>query len=342
MNRKKNINWAILAKYLDMEINDQEMQLMEKYIMSDNEYAQIIEEVKKAWLANKKQQNMIEVNTDSAWKKLKDRIEQTQTAAKNEKKISLSSKHRIIPFFLRIAAMLILAAGISYILYRTIIQPDRNSDTMTVRSGPDQSIESTLPDGSTILLKAQGKLEYKHQTSGVREVILQGEAYFNVSHNPDEPFIVKTDQALIQVMGTSFCVEVDHDNNKVKVFVESGRVLLSDRSNKNLSRFIEPGFIGIVSKKGIDQEENQNINYLAWKTKKLVFRETRLEDVVNDLNHTFGTNIVYGDTKIGECLFTGTFYNQPVDTLLQVLKTAFNLDIEVNRSEIILKGEGCE
>lgn len=342
MNKKEKINWGLLAKYLDKEMDDQELQLMEKFIQSDNEYDQILSEVQKPWNVFKKQKIMIEFNTDSAWEKLKNRIEKTQTETKPGKNISFSSGQRIIPYFLRIAAVMIIATGLSYVLYRTVIHSDKDLQTLTITSGSDQSIESTLPDGSTVLLKAKSRLKFEHQASGIREVVLNGEAYFDVSHNPDEPFIVHTKQALVQVLGTSFCVQVDHDNNQVKVLVESGRVSLSDRSNKERSLVIEPGFTGIVTKDGIKLKENQNINYLSWKTKKLEFRETRFEDVINDLNHTFGTNIVYGDTRLAGCRFTGTFYNQPVDTLLQVLKTAFNLDIEYTRSQITLVGEGCD
>ena len=343
MNRKKYINWELLAKYLNQDVNKQERELMEKLILSDVEYEQIISEVQEPWNILKKQKDMIEVNTDAAWEKLINRIEQTQTGTKQEKNISSSPGRRTFQYYLRIAAVLILVTGLSYLFYRTVIQPDNNfQNRLTINSGSDQLIESTLPDGSTVLLRAQSRLKFEHQSTGTREVIFSGEAYFDVSLDQDEPFIVITNRALVEVLGTSFCVEVDGENNQVKVLVESGRVLLTDRSNKEQSLVIEPGYIGIVSREGIQQVKNQNINYLAWKTKMLVFRETRLEDVIRDLNHTFGTNIVYGDAKLAGCHFTGTFYNQPVDSLLHVLKTAFNLELEYTRSRIILVGEGCK
>ncbi|KPK84044.1 MAG: hypothetical protein AMS27_11115 [Bacteroides sp. SM23_62_1] len=342
MDKKRDINWELLVKYLDNEMNDREKQLMIDLIQSDTDYARLISDLQGPWNAIKKQPNMIHVNTDAAWEKLKKRIEQDRAETKKEKTVRFTSGQRIVPYFLRIAVILVFASGLSYVLYRTLIQPDRNQRILTVNSSTDQSMESTLPDGSTVLLKAQSKVEFKQQASGTREVILQGEAFFDVVHKPDEPFIVITNQARIEVLGTAFSVQVDQNNNLVIVLVESGRVLLSERSGKEQSMVIDPGQMGIVSKEGIKQEENQNINYLAWKTKKLVFRETLLEDVINDLNHTFGTNIVYGDARMATCRFTGTFYNQPVDTLLQVLKTAFNLDVEYSRSQITLVGEGCE
>jgi len=342
MDTNKNINWILLAKYLDQEMNDQEQKQITKLFQTDQEYNEILSAVQKPWETIKKQQNMFEVNTDSAWEKLKNKIEQTKTDTSDQSKTGIIAGRRIIPRFLRIAAFVILAAGLSYVLYRAVVQPDKDLQRLTVRSSSNQSLQSTLPDGSTVHLKAHSKIDFEHQVSGTRKVILQGEAYFNVSYDPDKPFIVMTDQALVRVLGTSFSVQADPRNNQVKVLVESGRVLLSDRSDDERSLVIEPGFMGIITEDGLRKEENQNLNWLAWKTGKLVFRETRLDEVLNDLNHTFGTNIIYGDIKMAGCRFTGTFYNQPVDTLLQVLVTAFNLDIEYTRSQITLTGEGCE
>jgi len=339
MDRKNNINWILLAKYLDQEMNEQEWKQMKKLIQSDEEYMKIISAVHKPWKTIKKQHNMIEVDTDSAWKTLKNKIEQTKAESTHQKNSSIFTLRKTVPSLLRIAAILVLATGLGYVLYRTVIQPDKDLQQLTVRSNSDQTVHSTLPDGSIVHLKGHSRINYKHRQPGTREVYLEGEAYFDVSYDPDEPFVVLTDRALVKVLGTSFSVRVEPNSSHVKVFVESGRVLLSDRSVDERSLVVEPGYIGTITEDGIRNEVNQNINWLAWKTGKLEFRETSLEDVINDLNHTFGTNIVYEDAKMTEPRFTGTFYNQPVDTLLQVLATAFNLDIEYSRSQITLVGE---
>jgi ferric-dicitrate binding protein FerR (iron transport regulator) len=137
-------------------------------------------------------------------------------------------------------------------------------------------------------------------------------------------------------------VETDDKNNSVTVFVESGKVMLSRKSEADQSVLVEPGYMGILSEEGLNKIRNEDVNYLAWKSGKLEFHESPFDDVINDLNHTYGTNIISGSSDLSLCHFTGTFYDQPVDTVLKVLQTAFNLKIEKTDSEILLLGEGCK
>jgi len=343
MNKKENINWEMIAKYLDQEMNDQERKEFEDIIQADPEYQRIIATVQGTWNETKKKKNMIEINTDSAWEKLKNRIENHQTEIREIKNIRESSYRKILNPALRIAAVIFVLIGLSYLVFRAFILPVMDeTGRFTVSSEPDRMIQTTLPDGSLVHLKANSTISYEHQKTGIRELSLEGEAFFNITHDPDQPFIISANQAIVKVVGTSFSVETDNENNTVNVFVESGKVVLSSKTREDESLILEPGYMGILSDNGIDKKYNEDKNHLAWKSGKLEFHESSLEDVINDLNHTYGTNIISGNAEMLGCDFTGTFLNQPVDTVLKVLQTAFNLDIEITDSEIILLGEGCK
>jgi transmembrane sensor len=343
MNKRKNINWDLLAKYLDQEMVDTERKEFERMIQKDHEYEKLIASVQGVWNETKKKKNMIEVNTDSAWKKLKSRIENHETKIRKTENIRETPHRKLFSPAFRIAAVILVAMGLSYLVYRALIMPfGDNRGKLTISSEPDRMLQTTLPDGSVVHLKANSTISYELQKTGIRELALKGEAFFDITHNPDQPFIISANQAIVKVIGTSFSVEANNEDNTVNVFVESGKVLLSSKSREDQSLLLEPGYMGILTDKGIDKKLNEDKNYLAWKSGKLEFHESRFEDVINDLNHTYGTNIISGNAEISQCYFTGTFYNQPVDTVLKVLQTAFNLDIEKTDSEIILRGEGCK
>jgi len=343
MNKDKNINWGKIAKYLDQEMNIEEQEEFEKIIQSDQEYDKLISSVQKVWNETKNKQNMLEVNTDSAWEKLKNRIENQKTATRQFENIRKSSYRKMYSVAFRVAAVIIIAAGLSFVIIKAFISPSDSADRqLTVRSEPDRMMQTTLPDGSIIHIKANSVISYKRKETGTRELALKGEAFFEISHNPDRPFVISTEQALVKVIGTSFSVQADNDNQTVKVYVESGLVLLTNKLREDQSLLIEPGYIGVLTENGISRKLNEDENYLSWKTGKLEFRETGLSAVIADLNHTYGTNIIFGNPEIADCHFTGTFLNhQPVDTVLEVLKTAFNLDIKRMRTGIVLSGEGC-
>jgi transmembrane sensor len=343
MNKFRKINWGKVAKYLDQEMNNEEKEDFEKIIQSDQEYYKLISSVQKMWNETKNKQNMIEVNTDSAWEKLKNRIENHKTATGQVDYIRKSSRIKMYSVAFRVAAVIIIAAGLSFVIFKAFIGPrDSAGRQITVRSEPDRMMQTTLPDGSVVHIKANSVISYERKETGTRELALKGEAFFEISHDPDKPFIVSTDQALVKVIGTSFSVQADNVDQTVRVYVESGLVLLTNRLKEDQSLIIEPGYTGILTENGIEKKINEDENYLSWKTGKLLFRETGLSAVINDLNHTYGTNIIFGNPEIADCRFTGTFLNhQPVDTVLEVLKTAFNLDITRMHSEIILSGNGC-
>ena len=342
MNKKENINWELVAKYLDQEMDDPEKKEFERMIQTDHEYEKLIASVQEVWNETKKKKNMIEVNTDSAWEKLKNRIENHKTEIREAENVRESSYRKIFTPVFRIAAIILVVMGLSYLVFRAFIMPlGYNTEKLTVNSEPDHMIQTTLPDGSIVHLKANSSISYELQKTGIRELDLEGEAFFDIAHDPDQPFVISANQALVKVVGTSFSVEADNENNTVNVFVESGLVLLSDKSRGDQSLLVEPGYMGILTKNGIDKKLSEDKNYLAWKSGKLEFHESNFKAVINDLNHTYGTNIVSGSTELSECDFTGTFFNQPVDTVLKVLQTAFNLDIEITDFEIILRGDGC-
>lgn len=322
-----------MAKYLDQEMSIEERGNFEKIIRSDREYNKLLSSVQKLWNETKTKQNMIEVNTDSAWEKLKNRIENT----------SKHSNRKLYMIALRVAAVIIIAAGLSFIIVKSFVNPrDPSNRQLTIRSEPDRMMQTTLPDGSVVYIKANSVISYEYQESGIRELALKGEAFFDIAHDPYKPFIVSSGQAFVKVTGTSFSVRTDNTNNAVDVYVESGLVSLTNKQREDQSVLIEPGYVGILTPNGIEKKLNENVNYLAWKTGRLEFRETNLSKVIDDLNQTYGTNIILDKQEIGECNFTGTFLDhQPVDTVLKVLKTAFNLDIKRMRSDIILSGEGC-
>jgi transmembrane sensor len=337
-------NWELIAKFLNQEASEQERQEIEERIKSDPEYKEIIESVKQTWPKNQKSEKMMEYKTDTAWDKIKVRIEQDSPRQANINQEQTRPVVRIgFAPLLRIAAAILIIAGLGYAGYKVFVQPGQVNQEMVIANNDlDKVVESVLPDGSTVFVKSNGEIKYHDEESGERIVQLEGEAFFDVVSDPEHPFIVETGQARITVLGTSFSVHNDVSDNEVNVFVESGNVLLSDKDMTDQSIILEPGFIGSLSSSELKKKVNQNENYLAWKSGKLVFRETELKKVIDDLNRTYSTHIVHGDTKISNCKFTGTFYNQPVDSIVHVLGTVFNLHIEKTRSEIILSGEGCQ
>jgi transmembrane sensor len=269
-----------------------------------------------------------DINVDSAWNKVRSAIGEEGFVASTPR-IGERNKRSV---FLRVAAAVILMIGMGAgFLYL------RNSITIgnrvIIASGADQrDVFVTLRDGSKVWLNRNSKLIYKNIFKGeTRNVKLIGEAFFDITPDPNRPFIIDAGKAKVKVVGTSFNVITSNKDNKVEVFVRTGKVILSDPSGEQ-NIMVEPGSVGIIGTSVPNSSVNENRNYMAWKTDTLVYQGEKLDVVFADLKKVFNINISADDPEINNIPLTTTFFSLPEDTIIQVICNTFNLRYEKNGS----------
>ncbi|HEC43977.1 MAG TPA: DUF4974 domain-containing protein [Bacteroides sp.] len=320
-------NWTLMAKIFAGEANQQELQDFENNKMTDM--------LRKNWNSVKKSEDKLQVDTDKAWAKLNNRLEQDQLI--HEKQYAVRT---MIPAALRIAAAVILLIGFSTLAYM-LFTPTRQAVQMTARTLEDQKFGLTLPDGSTVDMNSNSRIKYKLQRSGIRMLTLEGEAFFEVNPDPNRPFIINAGDATIEVTGTSFSVRNDPGSERIEVFVESGNVQIYRSRKQDRKLSLKAGQLGVLDQNNLTEKSNPDLNHLSWKTRKLTFRETRLGDVAGVLNRTYSQNIRFTTTALEDCLFTGTFDQQPIDSVVLVIQVAFDLDLNRQGKAYEFSGEGC-
>lgn len=316
-----------MAKIFAGEANQQELQDFENNKMTDM--------LRKNWNSVKKSEDKLQVDTDKAWAKLNNRLEQDQLI--HEKQYAVRT---MIPAALRIAAAVILLIGFSTLAYM-LFTPTRQAVQMTARTLEDQKFGLTLPDGSTVDMNSNSRIKYKLQRSGIRMLTLEGEAFFEVNPDPNRPFIINAGDATIEVTGTSFSVRNDPGSERIEVFVESGNVQIYRSRKQDRKLSLKAGQLGVLDQNNLTEKSNPDLNHLSWKTRKLTFRETRLGDVAGVLNRTYSQNIRFTTTALEDCLFTGTFDQQPIDSVVLVIQVAFDLDLNRQGKAYEFSGEGC-
>src|SRR5665811_822673 len=167
-----------------------------------------------------------------------------------------------------------------------------------------------------------------------REVVIEGEAFFNVKPNPEKPFIIDAGNAQVKVLGTSFNVCAYPKSETVEVIVATGKVQVTNK-NQNVSEednrevFLLPGEKGtLFSQQNIlEKTENNNPNYIAWKTHDLIFDEVPLQDVIECLEKVYHVDIQVTDPEINDLLLKAHFDKKPIDFVLNVVRLTFNLEL---------------
>lgn len=338
----------LLTKYFSGEANAEEMQMLSDWIKLNAENQKVFEEFQQTWMNIEASRIENETNIDEEWLKIKPFITNTS----NEKKTAdipvfplHSDKSKTRTFLyrtIRIAAVFLMLAVSSYIVYYFLKNDEHKACHLTAKV---ETLEGKLPDGTSVTLNAGSVLEYPEKfDDDKRNVTLNGEAYFNVTHYATRPFIIAAEELRVEVLGTSFYVNTNATNGNVEVILTSGKVALYHKDKPNERTILEPGEKAEYSKSDmkISKSKNDEENYMAFKTKKLIFSDTRLDEIVLTLNKVYHSNIKLKDTNIADCTVSTTFDNQSLTSVLNVLKATLDLKENKSGSSIELLGNGCK
>jgi transmembrane sensor len=170
-----------------------------------------------------------------------------------------------------------------------------------------------LPDGSEVFLNAGTTLKYPAVFSGKqRRVELDGEAYFNISHDKSKPFIVRTSGQEVEVLGTRFNVNSYANENMTITTLEEGSVKVK---TNHAFKVIKPGQQSLLGDGGIEIRDADMETALAWRDGNIIFKSADIQSILRQVERWYNIGVVYEGTP-SKRLFTG---GMPRDTKLSVL-----------------------
>ncbi len=168
----------------------------------------------------------------------------------------------------------------------------------------------TLSDGSQVWLNAGSRLIYPSEfTYKTREVYLVGEAYFEVQKNEKQPFVVKTSDIEINVLGTHFNVSAYPEDLSIQTVLAEGSVEISSLNSGRAQRNIvlEPGQMGYFQKQNKETKvyEVEVEEYILWTQGLLSFSNTDISRVIKKLERYYSVKIQFEDPMNGSVEITG-------------------------------------
>lgn len=166
-----------------------------------------------------------------------------------------------------------------------------------------------LPDGSTVILSPDSKLNYPSSFDGAekREVFLEGQAFFDIKHNAARPFIVHTGKLKTIVLGTAFNIKAIPGEKEITVTVTRGKVKVSDHDK--ILGIITPNQQITYNKEKFSSTLKivNNDSYLDWKNQDLFIDNFTLSEAAKLLEEQYKVKIIIKDSSIREQRFTATF-----------------------------------
>ncbi len=246
---------------------------------------------------------------------------------------------KVIVWWQRAAAILIipLISLAAYLLYnQNNIFISKNEAFQEITSPLGLTSKIDLPDGSTVWLNSGSKLKYPVPFDrNVRNVHLQGEAYFKVQSNKLKPFIVSTEKLSVKATGTQFNVEAYTNDSLVAVTLIEGKVDVNiDKSaNENLQPNQRIVLNSISKKYNISMTDARH--WGVWKDGIQEFRNESLAEVFRRIGRTYNVDIVVKDPVVAKQLYRATFKDESLNEILRLLKLTSN--IRYKRIERVLQ-----
>ncbi|HYC27882.1 MAG TPA: FecR domain-containing protein, partial [Chitinophagaceae bacterium] len=284
------------------------------------------QQLKQVWDESKKLAAVKNVDEQAAWKRFQTRISQSKDLRPVTKKNFT---------WLRVAALFVLAAG-SLLAY--LLMKDRPAVQQVAVRTFDKVMVDTLSDGSVITLNKNSSIHYPEKFIGGKRVVqLDGEAFFDVKPDAEQPFEVIVNDITVRVVGTSF--NIRSENGQTEVIVETGLVKVSRNNNEVALRPGEKLVIKASDTLMSPQQETDRL-YNYYRSREFVCDDTPLWKLVEVLNEAYDTTIVIERAELRNLPLTVTFSNESLETILEIIRETFNtyqIRIVKTEDKIILR-----
>ncbi|MFN3554606.1 MAG: FecR family protein [Bacteroidales bacterium] len=310
----------LIARYLAGEMNFAEASSFRDFMGRNPDKKQAFEEIAGHWHAIELSPML--PDTDHAWEKLSTRLEtapQPQHAAT-----------RTLPQYLKWAAGWLLLVALATWIYMNWLDRQTHGELYSIQTYDDNvTLVHTLEDGTVIYLGNSTLVSYPPVFEpGSRQVNLEGEAFFDVAHNPQQPFVIQTQQARIEVLGTSFNLKTTAQG-ALELFVETGRVKVSAREGMRKSMIAEAGELLILHENSFSKSPFQGQYNTTWRRNHMHFKDEKLAVILHVLNLNHNTSFILDNPDLEQRRLTVTFFNHSPDTMAQLI--ALSLDIRYEK-----------
>lgn len=243
--------------------------------------------------------------------------------------------------YLSVAASILVLFVLSFFLwqYHATTTPQPTEIVYVHKQVPlGSKLKTKLPDGSMVTLNAGSHIYFPTEFgAGEREVRLVGEAFFEVTRDEQRPFLVKTEEMTVQVLGTSF--SVDAEGNMNAVAVRSGKVAVFGGDRKS-SVVLNPMQRSMMSEDGelvVGNIDNEDLVF-GWLDQMLIFEEEQLSNVVNEIEKWFGVSIHLENINESTLVYTAKYKNPSLKEVLESLSHVYDFKFQIyDRKKVVLK-----
>jgi transmembrane sensor len=351
---KLNLNlkdWVLIQRYVTGNATSEENRKVEQWMSRDPENNKLVREIKEIWDLTPEEH--FDVNVQAAWKRFQSRRTRRKDAYESGQIFKPQHKPPRTIYHVFKAAAFILVGVVAGFFFQHISTVQSEAELAADRSqfytleelatDRGEKARVTFSDGTEVTLNSSSSIRFPQEfQDSAREVYLEGEAYFKVTSDPGQPFIVYANGINVEVLGTEFNVRGWSEDRSVDVIVREGRVSVSpaDQTAQPVGEQTEVILTGGYYTR-VESGENplpaqkiDVVNRLLWMSGGMHFDNVPFRQVITDLERRFNVEITVSDEKLLEVPYTGTFQYAELEEILKVISASMEFEYSKERSSI--------
>ncbi|MEO6636650.1 MAG: FecR family protein [Ginsengibacter sp.] len=368
----------LIARKFAGEASKEELQELDK-LLSENAGAHHFDEIFSAyWQASIKQKLNASVEEPDA------RFQYIlQSADDNTENSSIQKKAKLFPIWMKRLSVAAVAASIIFGSYYYFTKNKLSNvpaaalvaNKNEVTAGRGVRTTMVLPDGSKVWLNSESKISYNDSfNDSVRDLYLEGEAYFDVKKNPEKPFIVHTSNIDIKALGTAFNVKsyardktieaslihgsIEIANQKepksAKVILRPHEKLIFQKELNTISKTLSPDISEPSQKKSTTGKldipgiavsvlpkdvPDSALKETSWVYNKLIFDGDNFYELADKMERWFNKKITFKNDKVASYRFRGVFENESIEQALEALQLTAAFNFKIDNNEVLIYGK---
>lgn len=367
---EENQLWFLIARHLSGEITEPESSALQDFLSKQPDKQYLLEVLQSYYHSAQKveEENPKEdAVEEERFQSIINRGKSFQDPAENLDTIRTKTFVFASPWKVAAAISgLILLGGLGYYFLYQPKSPEKilpgKSNEIVSRSGARTKLN--LPDGTQVWLNSGSHLSYSSDyNNGTREVELEGEGFFDVTKDPEHPFIVHVASLNIRVVGTAFNVKSYPRDETVETTLLRGIIEVSRKDNPSGPKVIlkpneklifnkqfpdestnipatshetKPAFGGIAITTVAKNIPDSNKVETAWVYNRLVFDGDSFQELAGKMERWYNVKITFADQEIGRYRFKGAFANESITEALNALQLTANFHYHIDHDNVTL------
>jgi len=306
--------------------------------------------------------------TENGTNKIKEKIASSKALKGNPFINTKIGKFRINYYWFAAASVVLILSliGFNYLPRKNSMSYEKLvKETKTVAGDTYEKINLSqapllvsLPDNSTVLLQPKGKISYspKEYNLDKREVILSGEAFFEVQKNADVPFVVYANELITKVLGTSFTIVAQAKSTETEVIVKTGQVAVFmqndvDKEEKLNGKNLTGMVLGANEKVSIFRNDNKIGKPLKVNPSELTmpiqnisfdFDDKQVSEIFEILENAYNVRIIYNNEKLSYCKLTAHLSDEPLIEKIKLICLALEATYEKVDNNFTINSSVCK